>query len=846
MLSAVPKDGKGTKFCRRFFEPICLRTRLTAWCQMFSSSIRAVRHPAAATVLSGATVKSDLVPGRIGRLWMRVVSFLTDGCLRLLTQLVNPEWLQVGPRLFVTGALLLTGGCAVGVFGFPACVLLLFVFLGICVGCLLSRLKQAVILAMLPVLMWQYTCWRMPSCLDNDVSHFAGGKQKVLQGEVVQILSPGEGNVTRAVVSVQRMLFPPQGQVGGKILLTLFGQSPGKSSGKRSLPLPFVLAEGDLVRVRGRIALPEGAAYPFEVDQKVRLARRGIFSVMSATGRSVCQLGKATGDDSKPFAESGVDALSGKVEGCFSCLRMKMLDLHRKAIGCLDGDLLASMVIGDRAVNLPETLSSKFRLVGLSHILAASGFNLTMVTAIVWWLVRLVTRSALAVNIAAFLGMSFFVGLAGLSPSVERAAIMCGLVLLSRCFFRTLHPPAALAAALVLTLIVDPLCLADVGMQLSYCATAGIIIGVTPLSRCLVKLFPSLNDKLVEALSVVLVAQSSVLPLQVLYFWQVGLFFVLSNMLVAPVVPLATIFGFASSLLAIAGTIVPWSLPVAMVLDRVADLPLKLMIWTVDCLSSCAWARINVGPPCAFSIVCYYCCLLALFRGLSCRHLVKESLACFLLALVCMLCPARLPDLTLVCSNASVLLLDSRHQALCLGDEKSCHVARPLLYFGCRLVACDSVPEVKGVDEGDFVSEPFGSAWLVAHKLTGFRLLVLSDDWAKMPCTASGIPSCDAVCFVSENRLDTVSASASALVPNNETSGSSKRFCDSESSGDSEPFHILLRKSGARTVILNHGVISHKPDLEHELAKLAGLSVLHPDGRHCLIFRPGGCGALRP
>src|SRR4030095_7894312 len=129
-----------------------------------------------------------------------------------------------------------------------------------------------------------------------------------------------------------------------------------------------------------------------------------------------------------------------------------------------------------------------------------------------------------------------------------RAALMCSLVLAGRCLFRSSSVTAALAVALMVTLSLDPSAIVDAGLQLSYVATFGIICGAQALAAWMTPARPpAVLRWFVEAVAVVLVAQFSILPLQLTYFFQVGVLFLPANLLVALAVPIATALGFVST-----------------------------------------------------------------------------------------------------------------------------------------------------------------------------------------------------------------------------------------------------------------------------------------------------------
>ena len=137
--------------------------------------------------------------------------------------------------------------------------------------------------------------------------------------------------------------------------------------------------------------------------------------------------------------------------------------------------LLPGLAVGDIR-GLPDEVRDDFRAAGLSHLTAVSGSNLAIVAGAVLGLLRLLRadpRLAAALSAAALLG---FVVLARPSPSVLRAAVMGGVVLLALALGRARSAVPALAAAVLGLLLVDPALATDPGFGLSVLATAALVL----------------------------------------------------------------------------------------------------------------------------------------------------------------------------------------------------------------------------------------------------------------------------------------------------------------------------------------------------------------------------------
>lgn len=220
-----------------------------------------------------------------------------------------------------------------------------------------------------------------------------------------------------------------------------------------------------------------------------------------------------------------------------------------------EASLLMGILLGDES-GIPQPLMDDFAATGTIHIIAISGFNLTVVASVFAGAARRLIgrRHAFFVAAAAIVA---YTALVGAGASVARAALMAFLVLWARHLGRLSSAPVALAAAAVSLTAWNPFELWDVGFQLSFLATMGLIAYAEPfegwVSRALGQaLSPDWARRLVgllgEGLVATLAATIWVEPLIVYYFGQLSLTTLLSNALVLPAQPYVMIWGGLAAL----------------------------------------------------------------------------------------------------------------------------------------------------------------------------------------------------------------------------------------------------------------------------------------------------------
>ena len=215
-------------------------------------------------------------------------------------------------------------------------------------------------------------------------------------------------------------------------------------------------------------------------------------------------------------------------------------DAIRKVIPEPESSLGIGYLVGQRR-SLPIDLSDALKLVGLTHVVVASGYNLTV-------LVRLARRlfiriSKFASAFAAVVLIVIFMAIAGASPSMSRAGLITSLSLAAWYYGRKFHPIILLSIAVAATVLIDPsYAWGDLGWQLSFAAFAGVMI-LAPLAQ---RYF--FGDKkpgiIGQILGETVSAQIVTAPIIIASFGQLSNVAIVSNLLVLPLVPLAMLLTF--------------------------------------------------------------------------------------------------------------------------------------------------------------------------------------------------------------------------------------------------------------------------------------------------------------
>ncbi|NYE37797.1 competence protein ComEC [Nocardioides cavernae] len=287
----------------------------------------------------------------------------------------------------------------------------------------------------------------------------------------------------------------------------------------------------------------------------------------------------------------------------------------RAAVAGRDADareLVPALVVGDDG-GLDPDLADDFRTTGLTHLLAVSGTNLTLVVGSLLVLGRWLGVRGRWLHVVAAVGIAGFVLTARAEPSVVRAAAMGTVALVGMGSNGRSRGVRGLGVAVLVLLLVWPRLAVTAGFALSVLATGGILLLAPVWRDALMRWTPRWAA---EAVSVPLAAQVACTPVVAALSGQVSLVAVGANLLAAPAVAPATVLGLAGGLLGLVwsplGVLVAapaaWSagwiihvarwgsaVPTAAVDWGVGPLPLALL--TLLCLLSVPLAPRLLGRP---------------------------------------------------------------------------------------------------------------------------------------------------------------------------------------------------------------------------------------------------------
>lgn len=292
------------------------------------------------------------------------------------------------------------------------------------------------------------------------------------------------------------------------------------------------------------------------------------------------------------------------VQGDFALsIRDKFSNAVRSVISEPESSLGIGYLVGQKR-SLPVDLVLSLQIAGLTHIVVASGYNLTILVRLTR---RLFARFSKYLSVlSASLMVIFFVSITGMSPSMLRAGLVSFLSLATWYYGRRFHPLALLIITASITLMINPsFAWGDLGWQLSFVAFSGVMIIAPLLQRYL---FGDEKPKFyIQILIETISAQIATAPLLIMTFSQLSNVAVFSNLLVLPLVPLAMLLTFIAG---VSNLIIP---TISNILALPAYFILHYMVKVSDFFADLPWALSNINFGISGLIVCYVLIIFLVF-----------------------------------------------------------------------------------------------------------------------------------------------------------------------------------------------------------------------------------------
>lgn len=247
---------------------------------------------------------------------------------------------------------------------------------------------------------------------------------------------------------------------------------------------------------------------------------------------------------------------------------------------------------------LGEDIENNFRRTGIIHIVVLSGYNVMLVVTFFMLVFSFFLPPAKRA-VAGIVAIVCFALLVGLSATVVRASIMASLLLFAQGLSRQYDVMRALFFAGAVMLLLNPyLLIYDIGFQLSFMATLGLLL-ITPHFESII-VTDVKKVRITDFFYSTLATQIAVLPLLLYHIGEVSVVAILVNVLVLPVVPFAMLLTFVTGLIAFV------SLPLAAMVGFVANISLAYILCIAQWFARLPFAAVEIPQFTPLGMVLLY------------------------------------------------------------------------------------------------------------------------------------------------------------------------------------------------------------------------------------------------
>lgn len=434
-------------------------------------------------------------------------------------------------------------------------------------------------------------------------------QEAVIEGQIITIPNSNTPDKTKFFLKADKINGK---EVTGKTLVTFTGNDFSN------------LQIGDNYEFSGKLRTPFKAGNPSQFDYGKYLRNFDTFTVFYT-------------DNAKLL--NGRLTLKWKFYQNLNKLRNKIINVHAKYLKSPNLEILGGIVFGDDAVAPPDYIKASFVNSGLLHILAASGMNVAFIYGFWVFFMRRI-RAPFKLTVLTGMGVVIiYTFMTGLGASVIRAALMLLFILAGKLIDRDAHTVSLLAFVAMLMLIYNPAFINDVGFQLSFIVTFGLLTTANVIFEKYKE--SKIPDWLIGAILIPVIAQIWVAPIQMFYFNTFSTYSVLANVLSMPFLSVISFGGFISSIIAI---LTPFTDKICMLSDIILNFILNILVFISDFFAGLPHSLLTTTHPNIFQLFIYYGIVLFVTMSIKTGFNKRLVSTCILLFTILLLSLINIPS----------------------------------------------------------------------------------------------------------------------------------------------------------------------------------------------------------
>ena len=358
-------------------------------------------------------------------------------------------------------------------------------------------------------------------------------------------------------------------------------------------PSSLQLQSGDIILIKSNLSEIAPPRNPYAFDYQQYMKRKGVFFTGYVPQNGFVLIGHLSTKPVKQLAYR---------------LQQNFAQQFARA-GLIDDEysIITAILLGNDDTMDPA-LQASYASTGVSHILCVSGMHVGLIFMILNFILKPLDfsrKTSLLKSIILLLSVWSYAYITGLSPSVQRSAVMFTFVFFGDFLNRNTNIFHSLYTSLFLLLLIDPLLLCNVGFQLSYLAVFGIVIFQKPITM-LWKPKNKIMKYFWELITVSMAAQLSTFPIAIYYFGQFPNYFLLANLSIMLLSFIIIVNGIVLLVVSFSGFLAMWT-------GKLLIFEIKGMngvVRFIENLPGALTENISVSPP---QVICLYIMIFALY-----------------------------------------------------------------------------------------------------------------------------------------------------------------------------------------------------------------------------------------
>lgn len=449
----------------------------------------------------------------------------------------------------------------------------------------------------------------------DDLVQFA--RQNVtIEGQIVSIPNSNGKGKTKFFFKTETL----NGEnIKGKTLITYTGNEE--------------LKIGNYYQAKGKLRTPFKASNPSQFDYGKYLRNFNTYTVFYT-------------DEITPAEKT--PTIKWKFLQNLNNLRDKIINVHSEYLKSPNLEILGGIVFGDDAIAPPDYIKASFINSGLLHILAASGMNVAFIYGFWVFFMRRIRAPFKITVLSGMVLVIFYTMMTGMGASVLRAALMLLLILAGKLIDRDAHTISLLSFVATILLIYNPAYINDVGFQLSFIVTFGLL---TTANIIFDKYKDSkIPDFLIGAILIPVVAQIWVAPIQMFYFNTFSTYSIFANILSMPFLSVISFGGFVSSIIAM---FAPLTDKICMLFDLILNYVLNILVFISNFFAQLPHSLCTTRHPNIIQIFIYYGIILSITLGIKTGFNKKLKIFCLALLTLLLISFIQIPS-----NNLEVIVFD--------------------------------------------------------------------------------------------------------------------------------------------------------------------------------------------